>query len=50
MEVDRKARLLNHGLLRELSVNHTEEVSLFCSQDAVEFQAFVKENYVAQPH
>ena len=40
MEVDRKARLLNQDRLRELSLDHSRDVRLFCSHDAVEFKAF----------
>jgi len=40
MEVDRKARLLNQDRLRELSLDHSRGVRLFCSHDAVEFKAF----------
>lgn len=44
MEVDRKARLLNQNRLRELSCNHRQDVCLFCSHDAIEFQAFVEQS------
>ncbi|BDA73436.1 beta-lactamase domain-containing protein [Calothrix sp. PCC 7716] len=37
MEVDRKTRLLNQERLRALSVAHSNEVRLFCSHDAIEF-------------
>jgi glyoxylase-like metal-dependent hydrolase (beta-lactamase superfamily II) len=38
MEVDRKARLFNQNRLRELSLDHSQEVRLFCSHDAIEFE------------
>jgi hypothetical protein len=41
MEVDRKARLLNQGRLHALSVQHSKDVRLFCSHDAIELKAFV---------
>jgi hypothetical protein len=44
MEVDRKARLLNQDRLRQLSREHKADVSLFCSHDAVELNAFATEN------
>lgn len=37
MEVDRKARLENQRRLRALSIEHREEVRLFCAHDVVEF-------------
>jgi glyoxylase-like metal-dependent hydrolase (beta-lactamase superfamily II) len=40
MEVDRQARLFNQNRLRELSLENKQEVQLFCSHDAVEFQGF----------
>ncbi|MEG4812597.1 hypothetical protein QUA82_34210 [Microcoleus sp. F8-D3] len=40
MEVDRKARLLNQGRLHALSVQHSKDVRLFCSHDAIELKAF----------
>jgi glyoxylase-like metal-dependent hydrolase (beta-lactamase superfamily II) len=42
MEVDRQARLYNQDRLRTLSREHSSEVQLFCSHDAVEFKNFVK--------
>lgn len=50
MEADRKARLFNQERLRKLSLDRSEDVRLFCSHDAVEFQAFAKENYATQIH
>ncbi|MEG4158590.1 MULTISPECIES: MBL fold metallo-hydrolase [unclassified Microcoleus] len=44
MEVDRKARLLNQGRLHELSVQHSKDVRLFCSHDAIELKPFVDES------
>ncbi|MDX2213167.1 MAG: hypothetical protein SFY66_07745 [Oculatellaceae cyanobacterium bins.114] len=44
MEVDRKARLDNQNRLRTLPLNHTKDVTLFCSHDAVEFAAFANES------
>lgn len=40
MEVDRKARLHNQVRLHALSRDRSKDVRLFCSHDAVEFQAF----------
>ncbi len=40
MEVDRKARLDNQARLRALSLDRSKDVRLFCSHDAVEFEAF----------
>lgn len=37
MEVDRAARLANQARLRRLSLDHADEVRLFCAHDAVEF-------------
>jgi len=39
MEVDRKARLLNQGRLHALSVQHSKDVRVFCSHDAIELKA-----------
>ena len=44
MEVDRKTRLLNQERLRALSVAHSNEVRLFCSHDAIEFDTAKKIN------
>lgn len=44
MEVDRKARLDNQERLRKLSLNHSGEVRLFCSHDAIEFKALANQN------
>ncbi|WNZ27543.1 MBL fold metallo-hydrolase [Leptolyngbya sp. NK1-12] len=41
MDVDRPARLLNQQRLRRLSLDHRNDVQLFCSHDAVELEAFV---------
>ncbi|MGN6374690.1 MAG: MBL fold metallo-hydrolase [Sphingomonas sp.] len=38
MEVDRRARLDNQRRLRRLSLDHREEVRIFCAHDAVEFE------------
>jgi glyoxylase-like metal-dependent hydrolase (beta-lactamase superfamily II) len=38
MEVDRAARLRNQRRLRQLSLDHGEEVRIFCAHDAVEFE------------
>lgn len=38
MEVDRRARLANQQRLRRLSIDHSEEVRIFCAHDAVEFE------------
>lgn len=40
MEVDRKTRLENQAKLRQLSLAHSNDVSLFCSHDAIEFKKF----------
>jgi glyoxylase-like metal-dependent hydrolase (beta-lactamase superfamily II) len=40
MEVDRKARLHNQDRLRALSCDRGQDVRLFCSHDAIEFQTF----------
>ena len=40
MEVDRKARLHNQDRLHALSLDRSKDVRLFCSHDAVEFEAF----------
>ena len=37
MEVDRAARLRNQARLRRLSIDHAEDVRVFCAHDAVEF-------------
>jgi glyoxylase-like metal-dependent hydrolase (beta-lactamase superfamily II) len=44
MEVDREARLYNQQRLRALSLNHSNEVRLFCSHDAIELKAFTDQN------
>jgi len=38
MEVERTARLANQNRLRMLSLEHRDEVQLFCSHDALELQ------------
>lgn len=38
MEVDRRARLANQAKVRRLSIDHAEEVRMFCAHDAVEFE------------
>lgn len=38
MEVDRAARLENQRRLRQLSLDHGEDVRIFCAHDAVEFE------------
>jgi hypothetical protein len=38
MEVDRDARLSNQQKLRRLSLDHGNEVRIFCAHDAVEFK------------
>ena len=38
MEVDRAARLANQAKLRRLSLDHGDEVRLFCAHDPVEFE------------
>lgn len=40
MEVDREARFHNQDRLRALSLDRSKDVRLFCSHDAVEFEAF----------
>jgi len=48
MEVDRDARLMNQDRLRRLKRDRNEELSLFCSHDAVEFKSFANQNYAIQ--
>jgi glyoxylase-like metal-dependent hydrolase (beta-lactamase superfamily II) len=43
MEVDRRARLLNQDRLRKLALNHRNDVSLFCSHDAIEFKTYAEQ-------
>jgi glyoxylase-like metal-dependent hydrolase (beta-lactamase superfamily II) len=38
MEVDRRARLTNQARLRKLSLEHADEVRVFCAHDPVEFE------------
>jgi glyoxylase-like metal-dependent hydrolase (beta-lactamase superfamily II) len=40
MDVDRKSRIYNQERLHALSLDRSKDVRLFCSHDAVEFQAF----------
>ncbi|MBD2523069.1 MBL fold metallo-hydrolase [Nostoc sp. FACHB-133] len=44
MEVDRKARLSNQDKLRALLLDHSSEVRLFCSHDAIEFKTFADQD------
>jgi len=44
MEVDRAARLRNQERLRRLSLDHGDEVRLFCAHDAVEFDILAGSN------
>ncbi|HYX14993.1 MAG TPA: MBL fold metallo-hydrolase [Nostoc sp.] len=44
MEVDRKARLSNQDKLRALSLDHSSDVHLFCSHDAIEFKTFADQD------
>lgn len=39
MEADREARLYNQNRLRRLSLDRGQDVTLFCSHDAVEFES-----------
>jgi hypothetical protein len=41
-EVDRPARLRNQGRLRELSLDRSADVRMFCSHDAVELEALAR--------
>ncbi|MDB9512360.1 MBL fold metallo-hydrolase [Kamptonema animale CS-326] len=45
MEVDRQARLFNQDRLQALSVQHSKDVSLFCSHDAIELKAFADRSH-----
>lgn len=42
MEVDRAARLENQRRLRALSIEHGDEVRIFCAHDAVEFDLLAR--------
>ncbi|BAZ09264.1 beta-lactamase domain-containing protein [Calothrix sp. NIES-4071] len=42
MEVDRQTRLYNQSKLRTLSLAHSNDVRLFCSHDAIEFDTLAK--------
>lgn len=44
MEVDRAARLDNQKRLRRLSLDHGDEVRIFCAHDAVEFEILAAQN------
>ena len=43
MEVDRTARLRNQERLRRLSIDHADEVRLFCAHDAIEFEILAEQ-------
>jgi glyoxylase-like metal-dependent hydrolase (beta-lactamase superfamily II) len=43
MEVDRAARLQNQQRIRRLSLDHGDEVRIFCAHDAVEFELLASE-------
>jgi glyoxylase-like metal-dependent hydrolase (beta-lactamase superfamily II) len=44
MEVDRKARIYNQDRLHALSLDRSKNVRLFCSHDAIEFEAFADDS------
>jgi len=44
MEVDRAARLENQKRLRRLSLDHGDEVRIFCAHDPVEFEILAGQN------
>ncbi|XHX77108.1 MAG: MBL fold metallo-hydrolase [Stenomitos frigidus ULC029] len=44
MEVDHEARLYNQERLRTLALDRSKDVTLFCSHDAVEFEALVNQS------
>jgi glyoxylase-like metal-dependent hydrolase (beta-lactamase superfamily II) len=46
MEVDREARLRNQDRLRRLARDRTQDLRLFCSHDAIEFETFAKQSRV----
>lgn len=48
MEADRPARLANQRRLRELSVQHADQVRLLCSHDAKEWQHFAGDEGVCR--
>lgn len=48
MEVDRDARLLNQDRLRLLASDRRDNLRLFCSHDAIEFQAFAKTEFATR--
>jgi glyoxylase-like metal-dependent hydrolase (beta-lactamase superfamily II) len=48
MEVDRQTRLLNQDRLYRLSVDRSQDVSLFCSHDALELKAFANKSSSSQ--
>ena len=41
MEVDRDARMRNQARIRQLSLEHDEDVDVFCAHDPKEFEQFV---------
>lgn len=43
MEVDHTKRLFNQERLRNLAKNHSRDVRLFCSHDAIEFKTFASQ-------
>lgn len=43
MEVDREQRLYNQDRLHALSRDHSQDVRLFCSHDAIEFKGFAEQ-------
>jgi hypothetical protein len=44
MEVDRQTRLTNQDRLFALARDRSQEVKLFCSHDAIEFQEFAQQS------
>lgn len=44
MEVDRAARIENQRRLRRLSIDHSDEVRIFCAHDAVEYEMLAASN------
>jgi len=48
MEVDRHARLSNQAKLRRLSLDHDDEVRIFCAHDPVEFEILAGLEHRAQ--
>jgi hypothetical protein len=43
MEVDRSARLSNQERLRRLSIDHANDVRMFCAHDRTEFRQFTRQ-------